>query len=93
MGALKGRAARLPPQLTDDGALAAAQAVAKKPRLAALELNENQISAKGISKLKARPLLRRNWAPCVADIFAGYRTSVAACFLRAWCLPLCVCEC
>ena len=39
-------------QLTERGALAAVQSVVKKPHLASLELNENQISFKGIAQLK-----------------------------------------
>ena len=40
-------------QLTEEGALAAVQAVIKKPRIQHLELNENMLSAEGIRQLKA----------------------------------------
>lgn len=39
-------------QLTEEGALAAVQAVVKKQHMANLELNENQISSQGVRQVK-----------------------------------------
>ena len=43
-------------QLTEEGALAAVQAVVKKQHMSKLELNENQISSQGVHQLKVSSL-------------------------------------
>ena len=65
-------------QLTEEGALAAAQAVIKKPNIRQLELNENVLSAGGVRQLQVR----------AARVLPGEHVQPAgrACCAQGYCL-------